>query len=182
MNNTNAVNLSFDSSYFPKNGGLGDQEWYCDTSEIICPGTYTVSAVSFWEKMNRIAVKIGYYNNGTLNWVENSDNNESYWRISEDETYGTTSPVFVPENKVFRGLRLIQNGNQLGYEIYVSNPDGTKGEWINSSNDHYIEGSLKDIYADANEVVLSQGSVPVGFQVWQKGNRMAPSLIISRTK
>ncbi len=179
-NNTNAVNFDNNANYFPSNGGLGDQGLYCDTSQLICPGVYTVSAVAFWLKGNRLAVKIGYYDdtNG-LTWVENTENNPSYWQISEDDTYATLSPVLVPAGKVLRGLQLAKNGNQLGYQIYVSDPDSTNGVWINSTNADYWPGSVENIYADSNSVILGKGDTANGFQVWQKGNRIAPSLIVS---
>lgn len=176
--NTNAVNFDDNKSYFPSAGGLGDQNFYCDSSQWVCPGIYKLSAVAFWQKGNRLAIKIAYYDDAhNLTWVKDPLN-EGYFHISKDDTYATLSPLSVPSEKVLRGLQLVQNGNQVGYKIYVSNSDGTNGEWLNSDNKDYWAGSMENIYADLNSVVLGENDTSRGFQVWKKGNRMAPSFIL----
>ena len=181
-NQTNAVTLVNNDNYIPQGGGggIGKANLYCDTTPILCPGTYSVSAVKLVQPGNRIAISVGYYDDsGELKWIQNNDNNSDYWHISKDQTYASTAPIMIPEGKICQGIRFIQSGNQLAYLIFTANPDGSQGQWIGPENhDPYIPGSLENMYMDTNEVVLQKKYKLKGFRIWKKGNRIAPGFFI----
>lgn len=158
-----------------KNGGI-----YVDTTPITTD--LPISAVSFRQEGNRLVMSVGYYDEiGKLQWKYNTENNSDYWHISKDETYASLASVLVPHDHNCHGIRFIQSGNQLAYQIFTVKKGLpiVNGGWLSPENhDDYWPGTVENTYADTNAITLSDKEYPRGFKVWAKGNRIAPAFIM----
>lgn len=117
--------------------------------------------------------------------------NEEYFPDQEglSEIYADTNPVYVPDGKVITGFQFWKKGNRLAPKLRVSTPEGDEVEWIlneEEMNDNYFpdRGGLSEIYADSNKIQLSTDHKGIqlnqikGFMFWQKGNRIAPAILV----
>jgi len=184
---TGATNWAMkgNDEYFPKQGGLS--EIYADTNKVTCTGIQVVSGFKFWQKGNRLAPAIYATNPDCTGgqWLSNDvSGKDDYFpnKSGLSEFYADTNPVQVPAGKVMIGFQFyLKNGNRLAPKILVLNADGRgQSDWVQNddmSDKNYFSLS-SEIYADTNELIFSPGNQVKGFMFWQKGNRIAPALLI----
>jgi hypothetical protein len=118
-------------------------------------------------------------------WATNQDMNSNYFpgEGGLSAIYADTNEILCTGIQVVAGFKFWQKGNRLAAAIYASNPDGSRGQWIqyNDANNQYFpgKGGLSAIYADTNPLYVPNGKIMIGFALRQKGNRLAPRILVT---
>ncbi|KAJ6532951.1 hypothetical protein B0H19DRAFT_1081404 [Mycena capillaripes] len=118
-------------------------------------------------------------------WVKSPTNNANYFGSLKD-IYVDTRVVHCAAGEFIFGVSLIRASdvtNRLSWQTTAGNARGSGLHNVTVSGenkDMYFpdKGGMSSIYVDESPVSVPSGSVVVGVFFWQKGNRIAPGIMV----